>query len=456
MVFDGIYLDWNAKRIKVIIDHYGHQFFAHKKILDLGCGHADISGVLHRLGGDVTAVDARQEHLKIVDKKYQGVKVVKADLDQPWPFFGKTFDLVLDLGLLSHLNGYENHLKAVCISTTYLILETAVLDSSKNISFTRPDNKGIYDGSFNGFNTQASISAIEETLTKCGMKFERIRSSKLNAPPFVYDWTPSNDDSFNLNKRCFWFCTKEKEVFISLAGNYSDNSGQLTNSQVPITHQHLINTNVAALPNYVPPAPPAAPVIITKNSPVNSKIRLFYNYYEDKNPQRKQEIDFCLQKNIDNALFDLVVIESSDNPTFNFMFDKINRLTGPNDISIICNADIFFDNTIPLINKIGSKEVYALSRWQWRGSPAASTFDGERSQDVWVVRGKTENVNGDFQMGKPACDNRIAFEFQKAGYSILNPSQSIKVYHYHSSGIRNYTNADTIQGDYLFVKSTIL
>src|SRR5208283_5615827 len=98
MSFDGFYLDWNAKRIKIIIDHYGHQFFAHKKILDLGCGHADISGVLHRLGGDITAVDARQEHLKIVDRKYQGVKIVKADLDQPWPFFGKTFDLTLDLG----------------------------------------------------------------------------------------------------------------------------------------------------------------------------------------------------------------------------------------------------------------------------------------------------------------------------------------------------------------------
>ena len=54
----------------------------YKRILDLGCGHADISGVFYRLGADITVVDARQDHLKIAQKKFPGIKAVKMDLDK--------------------------------------------------------------------------------------------------------------------------------------------------------------------------------------------------------------------------------------------------------------------------------------------------------------------------------------------------------------------------------------
>src|SRR5579863_7669358 len=125
-MFSGPSSDWNQKKIKAIIEHYGHQFFVHKKVLDLGCGHGDLGGVLHRLGADVTAVDARQDHLKMVAKKYAGVKTIKADLDGAWPFYGKSFDVIVDVGVLCHLKNFDEHLRNVCNSTTYLILETAV------------------------------------------------------------------------------------------------------------------------------------------------------------------------------------------------------------------------------------------------------------------------------------------------------------------------------------------
>ena len=88
-MFDGKYFEWNQKRIKGIVDFYGYKFFYMKKVLELGCGYADMGGVLYRLGSDMTAVDARQEHLKIVSKKFPGIKVVRADLDGQWPFFGQ-------------------------------------------------------------------------------------------------------------------------------------------------------------------------------------------------------------------------------------------------------------------------------------------------------------------------------------------------------------------------------
>ena len=106
-MFSGKYIEWNQNRIKGIIDFYGFKFFYFKKILDLGCGYADISASLLRLGADITAVDARQEHLKIISKKYPEIKTVKADLDNGWPFQGKKFDLILDLDLICHINNYE-------------------------------------------------------------------------------------------------------------------------------------------------------------------------------------------------------------------------------------------------------------------------------------------------------------------------------------------------------------
>src|SRR5579864_9273921 len=195
-MFDGKYFDWNQKRVKGIVDYYGYKFFYGKKMADLGCGHADISGVLYRLGSDITAVDARQEHLKVVTKKFPGIKIVKGNLDGPWPFHGQKFDITLDLGLLCHLASFENHLRAVCASTTYLVLETAVCDSddaSKCIQV--PEAKEVYDLSYNGMGCRPSAAAIERVLNECGMSFKRMDSSKFNSGDYIYDWFPKNDNT---------------------------------------------------------------------------------------------------------------------------------------------------------------------------------------------------------------------------------------------------------------------
>ncbi len=208
-MFDQKYQDWNQKRIKGILEFYGHKFLYYKKILDLGCGHADISGVFYRLGADVTAVDARQEHLKVVSKKYNGIKVVKADLDIEWPFARSHFDIVLDLDLLCHLNNYEEHIRKICSVTNHLILETAVCDSPdpyKVILF--PENKSIYDSSVNGVGSRPTAAAIERILTECGMNFRRQDNNRYNCGSYVYDWTNQNNEECDINKRRLWFAVK--------------------------------------------------------------------------------------------------------------------------------------------------------------------------------------------------------------------------------------------------------
>lgn len=186
-------------------------------------------------------------------------------------------------------------------------------------------------------------------------------------------------------------------------------------------------------------------------------IRLFYNYYEDKNPLRKREIDMCLQRNLNNKLITTVICESPGKPSYKFFFDQINKITTPDDINIICNSDIFLDSTISLALNMKKNQVYALSRWDWLGNDALTRFfDRADSQDTWIVKGKVENVFGDFTLGIRGCDNRIAYEFNKAGYQVSNPSKSIKTYHVHNSGIRNYTMADVVPEPYLTVPTSSL
>jgi|SRR5579859_585227 len=176
-------------------------------------------------------------------------------------------------------------------------------------------------------------------------------------------------------------------------------------------------------------------------------IRLFYNYYEDKNSYRKNEIDFCLQKNLANPHLTTIVMDSIGKPTYDLFFHKINEVTSANDVNIICNSDIFFDDTIKFAEQIGHKELYALLRWEW--SPSGSQLhERPDSQDTWITRGKIENVFGGFSLGIRGCDNRIAHEFNKAGYKIINPAKTIKTHHVHSSGIRNYTVADVVGPPY--------
>ena len=213
-MFDANYQSWNQNRIKAIIDHFGgHTFFYKKRILDLGTGHGDISGSLARLGGEITAVDARQEHLTTVSKKFPHIKTMKVDLDQEWPFRNQKFDLLLDLAILCHLRDYEKHLTNICAVANDLVIETSVCDNDDPAKCaTGIENKNIYDLSINGVYSRPTTAAIERVLTNCGMSFQRITSSKLNAGPYVYDWQPGNDHVAETHKRRLWFVRREAAV----------------------------------------------------------------------------------------------------------------------------------------------------------------------------------------------------------------------------------------------------
>ncbi len=209
-MFGGIYLDWNKVRIKAILDFYGQKFFYRKSVLELGAGFCDVGATISRLGSDVSAVDVRQDHLKIINKKFPNIQTIRADLDQKWSLGNKKYDLIVDMGLMCHLLDYKKHLQEVCAHTDHLILETYVVNSSdENISFQTKESRAVYDLSYNGGSNIPTASSIEKILRENGFSFKRMDDPSLNVGNYKYDWKVSENNEVSRNNRRMWFAVRD-------------------------------------------------------------------------------------------------------------------------------------------------------------------------------------------------------------------------------------------------------
>lgn len=191
------------------------------------------------------------------------------------------------------------------------------------------------------------------------------------------------------------------------------------------------------------------------------KTVLVTTFYNERVKERMDELLHCIRINVGCSKIDKIVLlveegtEKAINhpkiewkfqerrPTYNDFFRVANDTNF--GIKIIANTDIYFDDYhLGLIEaSLGDNQCYALSRWDVQLSGHHIHHASPDSQDVWIFRGKIRNINGNFFIGKPACDNRIAHEIAEAGYEIINPSRTIKTFHYHITGIHNYKRVES-------------
>ena len=180
-------------------------------------------------------------------------------------------------------------------------------------------------------------------------------------------------------------------------------------------------------------------------------IRLFVNHYEDPLPSRNLELVRARQVNQRNRLIARIV-SLEGRPTFNDFFAKASDAE-PNDISIIANSDICFEQAIGVTDKMQPGECWALSRWDVGSDNIPRHFDRGDSQDCWIFKGKPKKVNANFTPGIRGCDNRLTAEMSLAGYSVRNPSKTVVSFHIHATGVRRYGHMpkDMIHPPYLCV-----
>lgn len=175
------------------------------------------------------------------------------------------------------------------------------------------------------------------------------------------------------------------------------------------------------------------------------KINLFVQVYKAYNEERQKELDTCLEINKSlnvNGIPYFNAIEIKERLTFSELF-KLTK-DYPDDINIIANSDIFFNETILLSRFIQPNCCYALSRWDYKPSNMCILFNRKDSQDVWIFNGAVNLEIGNYTAGVPGCDNKLAWELKQSGYLVSNPAKSIHAIHLHNTEFRTY-NANSFR-----------
>ncbi|HSZ58541.1 MAG TPA: hypothetical protein VK797_22935 [Tepidisphaeraceae bacterium] len=182
-------------------------------------------------------------------------------------------------------------------------------------------------------------------------------------------------------------------------------------------------------------------------------ISLYLNLYTDPDPQRNHELLEALARNKSNPLLEVHGIDGR--PTFGEIFDSINQRSGPDDVNVFANSDIYFDETIALAQDVPADAAYLLSRWEWQTHSDGSRHfelygkDGHPTidcTDAWIWRGpcKIPLQHLNFRPGVPGCDNHLAWLFDNfypgdgVNGGVCGPGWSIRAHHLHESGLRRY------------------
>ena len=151
--------------------------------------------------------------------------------------------------------------------------------------------------------------------------------------------------------------------------------------------------------------------------------------YKDRNPQRNAELATAGRLTV-SAGHQIIDVPGDEPPNIKVLLAKAQAVA-MNDIVCISNTDISFeDPSVSFCEQVGFRQCFALSRRDANGQLQPCS---DRSQDAWVFRGPPPLVEANFPLGKWGCDNRFATLLIEAGWSLFNPSRSIKINHHHAS-----------------------
>ena len=199
---------------------------------------------------------------------------------------------------------------------------------------------------------------------------------------------------------------------------------------------------------------------------------LLVGLYLDPSPERFCELLTCIERNAANrniagvhvfiedmtdpkqlvscypqlASPNLRLVAHGKRVTYHDFFTYANRELDSQRV-MIANADIYFDHTLARLDDYDLRgRLLCLSRWDRQPDGSWSLFEYEMSQDAWIFHTPIPDFSCDFYLGLPGCDNRLAWEAERIGLVLSNPSRSIRAYHLHASNVRRYTETQRVHG----------
>eukprot|EP00924_Labyrinthula_sp_SR-Ha-C_P010800 snap_masked-scaffold_35-processed-gene-1.37-mRNA-1 protein AED:1.00 eAED:1.00 QI:0/0/0/0/1/1/2/0/280 len=185
-------------------------------------------------------------------------------------------------------------------------------------------------------------------------------------------------------------------------------------------------------------------------NPFVSKVHILW---EDVNPLQ-------LLKNVSlQAQNKIVLQQTGSQPTYKDLFEYGNKISSSSGLVLISNADIYFDDSLGCLNykvsgaQLSQRIMIALSR---RHSPLCKEKNDYKnirdlclhyigSHDVFIFRipfaepALFDKLDFNQNVGL-GVENRVLWEFQHAGYKVINPCERIRSYHLHCSNERTYRN----------------
>ena len=207
----GLYQQWRENRFNAIIKHYGKDFFANKKVLELGAGNGDLGQRFHELGAHVTCAEGRESNVKVLKQKYPHLESHIVNLDDPGEFPYNKYDVVLHIGLLYHLFNMEWNLKIFLGVCDHMILETEVMVSDRSGYFVTTEDPENMTSSLDGVATRPTPPYLEKIIKDKGFEVEHPEDPKsINTGPWKYDWNP---DIHGLvpGARVMWYLRKKND-----------------------------------------------------------------------------------------------------------------------------------------------------------------------------------------------------------------------------------------------------
>lgn len=207
-------------------------------------------------------------------------------------------------------------------------------------------------------------------------------------------------------------------------------------------------------------------------------IYLVYQYFIPKTKERLEEMQYCMKKNLQNNAFKKIFLLNErkytreelglKQYTQNIIDERIEQVIVGNRLKfnniyefvdkkkllgfvVVINSDIFFDDTIRILNKTDThlhKSLISLLRYEYRKymiDIGDARLFGPRgdSQDTWIFHSdynikKPHRKAFNFYFGQPGCDNKLLYLYKTLGYKIYNDPLTIKSYHLHADVGRNY------------------
>lgn len=156
--------------------------------------------------------------------------------------------------------------------------------------------------------------------------------------------------------------------------------------------------------------------------------------------ETKSDGDYGLLKDIQHEK--LEIITTDKRPFFSDLF-KIANQCGDNQVAIICNGDIYFDedSNLERAHEIDSRQFWTISRYNEHKSEKWVLHHraAEGSHDAWIFRTPIRQFPADYHLGILGCDAIIAQRAVEAGLLVANPCLTILLRHLHRYNIRNNT-----------------